>query len=75
MMIEPFTPHCLRHTYCTMLYEAGVDAVAAKELMGHADIKTTLGIYTHLSETHKTASAALLDAYLSGNDTDAESAE
>ena len=64
MVIQPFTPHCLRHTYCTMLYEAGVDPLVAKELMGHSDIKTTLGIYTHLSHTHKTANARLLDAYL-----------
>ena len=64
MLIEPFTPHCLRHTYCTLLYEAGVDALVAKELMGHRDVKTTLGIYTHLSHTHKTKNAALLDRYL-----------
>ncbi len=47
--IDTFTPHNLRHTYCTILYESGVDIVTAKELMGHADIKTTLSIYTHLS--------------------------
>lgn len=64
MMIDPFTPHCLRHTFCTMLYEAGVDALVAKEFMGHADIKTTLGIYTHLSQERTTKSAKLLDDYL-----------
>lgn len=49
IVIDTFTPHCLRHTYCTLLFEAGVDVVTAKELMGHTDIKTTLEIYTHLS--------------------------
>ena len=49
--IREFTPHMLRHTFCTMMYTAGVDVVAAKEQMGHSDIKTTLGIYTHLSES------------------------
>lgn len=49
MVIDTFTPHCLRHTYCTLLFESGVDVVTAKELMGHTDIKTTLEIYTHLS--------------------------
>ena len=66
MMIQTFTPHCLRHTYCTMLYEAGVDVLVAKELMGHSDVKTTLGIYTHLSRKHARTNAALLDVYLDG---------
>lgn len=50
--IRRFTPHMLRHTFCTMLYEAGIDIVTAKDQMGHADVKTTLSIYTHLSESH-----------------------
>ena len=67
MTIEEFTPHCLRHTYCTMLYEAGVDVLVAKQLMGHSDIKTTLGIYTHLSRKHASVNASLLDVYLDGD--------
>lgn len=49
VVIDTFTPHCLRHTYATMLYDAGVDVLTAKEYLGHTDIKTTLSIYTHLS--------------------------
>jgi len=65
MTIETFTPHCLRHTYCTMLYEAGVDVLVAMRLMGHSDVKTTLGIYTHLSRERTSASVTLLNDYLS----------
>lgn len=43
------TEHCLRHNYCTMLFECGADPLAAQELMGHEDPKTTLGIYTHFT--------------------------
>lgn len=50
--IDNITPHMLRHTFCTMMYENGVDVVTAKSQMGHADIKTTLEIYTHLSSDH-----------------------
>ena len=50
--IENITPHMLRHTFCTMMYENGVDVVTAKNQMGHSDIKTTLEIYTHLSSDH-----------------------
>lgn len=72
IMITPFTPHCLRHTYCTMLYEAGVDPLVAKELMGHSDIKTTLGIYTHLSQERTVKSISLLDDYLTVDASDDE---
>lgn len=62
--IPRFTAHWLRHTYATMLYMAGVDVLTAKELLGHSDIKTTLGIYTHLDAKFKTRSVDKLNAYL-----------
>ena len=43
------TEHCLRHNYCTMLFECGADPVGAQELMGHEDPQTTLKIYTHFT--------------------------
>ncbi len=64
MVIQPFTPHCLRHTFCTMMYEAGVDIYTAKEQMGHADVQTTLNIYTHLQKAHQEKNIAKLDDYL-----------
>ena len=67
MLIRPFSPHDLRHTYCTMLYEAGVDVLTAKEQMGHSDVKTTLGIYTHLDSTHKQRNMDKLDALYQKN--------
>lgn len=63
MIIKPFTPHELRHTFCTTMFEAGLDAVTAKEQMGHADIQTTLSIYTHLSAEHKETQVSKLDAF------------
>jgi integrase len=64
MLIKTFTPHELRHTFCTIMYEAGVDAMTAKEQMGHSDIQTTLSIYTHLSAQHKENQMIKLDEYL-----------
>lgn len=56
-------PHDLRHSYCTMLYDAGVDIKTAQKWMGHADLDVTMQIYTHLSEEReKTASEALENA-------------
>lgn len=44
------TPHCMRHNYVTMCWEKGVDVYTASKLVGHKSIKTTMDIYTHLSE-------------------------
>lgn len=64
MTIPPITLHWLRHTFCTLLYLAGVDVVQASAQMGHADVSTTLRIYTHLDAIHKRKSVDRLDAYL-----------
>lgn len=48
--------HDLRHTYCTMLFDAGVDVKTAQYLMGHSSIEVTLKIYNHLSSIRKRSS-------------------
>lgn len=68
MRIPNITAHWLRHTFATMLYMAGVDVLTAKEQLGHADVETTLQIYTHLDSTYKRRSMDKLDAYLSEED-------
>lgn len=47
--VDKLTPHMFRHTYATMLYDAGVDVKSAQRFLGHADVVTTLRVYTHLS--------------------------
>ena len=51
--IPPIRFHALRHTYATRLFEAGVPPKTVQELMGHADISTTMNIYTHVMENEK----------------------
>lgn len=67
MTIPPITLHWLRHTFCTLLYLSGVDVVQACAQMGHADVSTTLRIYTHLDSIHKRKSVDKLDEYLKAN--------
>lgn len=57
--------HDLRHTYCTMLYDAGVDVKTAQLLMGHSSIEVTLKIYTHLSDLRRASSLDRLTAFSS----------
>jgi len=40
-----FTPHLLRHTFCTNLLHNGADITFIKELAGHQDIQTTARYY------------------------------
>lgn len=64
MTIPHFTLHWLRHTFCTLMYLAGVDVVTASKQMGHADVATTLRIYTHLDGVYKKKNVRKLDQYL-----------
>lgn len=41
------TIHDLRHTFCTLLRDNGINVENTMKLMGHSDIKTTLTIYSH----------------------------
>ncbi len=53
-------PHDLRHSYCTMLYNSGIDLKTAQKWMGHADQTMTMRIYTHLTAEREAASAQKL---------------
>lgn len=42
------TPHQIRHGYATALFENGIAPKTAQVLLGHAQISTTMDIYTHV---------------------------
>lgn len=53
--------HDLRHTYATRLFEKGVPPKTVQVLLGHADIDTTMNIYTHVMKDQKTQAVNCID--------------
>lgn len=58
------TAHQLRHTYATILFEAGIDVKDAQHLMGHSDISVTQNIYTHIRSNRMRETAEKLNTFL-----------
>ena len=45
------TTHIFRHTHISMLTELGVPLKAIMQRVGHNDPKTTLSVYSHVTES------------------------
>ena len=60
------TPHICRHTYCTNMAKAGISPKSLQYLMGHSDIATTLGYYTHYKFNDVEKEVRELERRLSG---------
>ena len=58
-----FSYYQLRHSYCTMLYYAGIKIKEAQRLMGHSSAKMVYDIYTHLDEEREN-SASEINSYI-----------
>ena len=56
--------HDFRHTYCTMLVDAGVPLKQAMAWLGHADEKMILRIYDHVRASRTSASVDLVEKHL-----------
>ncbi|MCN9244856.1 site-specific integrase [Streptomyces sp. RY43-2] len=65
--------HDLRHSTATLLLEQGVDLIVIKELLGHAHIGVTAGVYAHVRLRLQRQAIDTLGAALSptGDDPDA----
>lgn len=55
------TLHEIRHGYASALYDAGLDIKMIQELLGHAQLSTTMDIYTDIFEDKVDAVGAQLE--------------
>lgn len=45
-----FSGHTFRHTFATRCFEAGVQPKVVQSYLGHASLKMTMDLYTHITE-------------------------
>lgn len=62
----PITPHCFRHSYATICYEAGLDARQTAKFLGDTP-EVVEAIYTHLRQRHKKDAVEMLGDYVAEN--------
>jgi integrase len=67
--VEQVTLHEARHTFASLMIEAGVNAKAIATYLGHSSIEVTFDIYGHLFEGREQEDAARLDALIGRYDT------
>ena len=56
--------HDLRHTAATLLLSSGINPKIVSEMLEHASITITLGIYSHVLPEMQAQAAAAMDAAL-----------
>ncbi|CAM5198584.1 Integrase-like protein OS=Ureibacillus acetophenoni OX=614649 GN=SAMN05877842_10534 PE=4 SV=1 [Ureibacillus acetophenoni] len=63
--LESITTHGLRHTHCSLLFEAGATIKEVQYRLGHKDVKTTLDVYAHVTKKAKAETIDKFEKYLS----------
>lgn len=61
LLLPHFTVHQLRHTFCTRFCENETNIKIIQEIMGHADVTTTMDIYNEATMKKKKESFAALE--------------
>ena len=56
--------HILRHTFCTRFCENETNLKVIQEIMGHADISTTMDVYAEATQEKKKESMTSLQSAL-----------
>ena len=60
--------HGLRHTFSNMLFELNENPKAIQQLLGHRDVKTTIGVYNNVNSDYIRESTSKLNDKLNENE-------
>lgn len=58
------TVHGFRHTHASLLFEAEASIKSVQDRLGHADIKTTMNVYAHVTQKMKDNTAEKFAKYV-----------
>ena len=72
--LQPITLHECRHTFASLLIDAGANPKAIQTFMGHSKIQTTFDTYGHLLPGSHDEVRQRMDAYLDAASVDASGA-
>ena len=61
--LDGVTPHCFRHSFATICFEAGVDIASAASFLGDTEA-VVANVYTELRKEKRDEAAALLNEHL-----------
>lgn len=61
---QELTPHSLRHTYTSLMSEAGIELAAIQRQLGHTNDKTTTQIYLHVTKARRRTDVEKFEALM-----------
>ena len=65
-LLPDFSCHSLRHTFATRLCESGTNIKVIQDVLGHADVSTTMNIYVDVTNELKKNELKSFSAYMEG---------
>ena len=64
ILLPRFSCHVLRHTFTTRLIESGMNVKVVQDILGHADITTTMNIYADVTNELKRVEFGIYEDYM-----------
>ncbi len=64
VLLPDFSCHNLRHTFATRLCESGINLKVIQDVLGHADVKTTMNIYVDVTKEMKKKEIASFGSFM-----------
>lgn len=58
------TTTSLRHSHCSLLFEAGASLKEVQDRLGHSDVQTTMNIYAHVTKKAKEEAIQKFASYI-----------